>query len=457
MKHSTTRLLFVLALTGLVASCSGREGSRAGIISVDAPGADGEAAEDTAASAEDVAVDEGRKKPNYELNNPDKKDAGATADTAVGADAGEGADAASTDPGASDPGASDPGPAATDGATPTDPGSDPGPQTIGERCFPGFAANPSMANPQYDDLEPKVGNHCWGTNHQRIAGIERVVILGDSVAVGTPNLDHLVSVDAAHFWRNLLAEWIASQWIDLDTGSAFDWLSWKTYDYFSGKGAKKQSGDFWNCSKWGARTDDLLEGGGQIPECFPEGGTDKTTLIAFTMGGNDISKITQEGGEASDAEVTAGYPSIWNLAHETIRHLRNGVIWLKDPERFPNGSFVIFANPYEFTDGTGEMSACPVASFAGYKPWKKPEALEEIVLWLLEEFMKVAVETDTDLIWMLEHFCGHGFVATGPGADTGNRCYRGPDAKNYFDLTCVHPSEAGHFAIFEMFKAVILE
>ena len=40
-----------------------------------------------------------------------------------------------------------------------------------------------------------------------------------------------------------------------------------------------ESGDFKNCSKWGARTDDLLAGGGQIADCFPSGGSDKKTLV----------------------------------------------------------------------------------------------------------------------------------------------------------------------------------
>ncbi len=450
MKHSTSRHLLLLFLVCLLASCSGRQGSRAGIEAVDVPATDEGAAED--AVTEDAgAEDEGRKKPSYELKKPDTTGSGtasdATADTAAGGDSEEGSDTAATDPGA--PG--------DEGPSPTDPGTDPGPQTIGERCFPGFSSDPSLANPEYDDLEPTVGSHCWGTNHQRIAGLERVVILGDSVAVCTPNLSHPISLDVNHCWRNLLAEWIASQWIDLDKGNALEWMDWKSYEYWTGQGGRSESGDFFNCSKWGARTDDMLEGGAQIHECFPEGGSDEVTLTVFTLGGNDISKITQEGGEASQAEVDAGYPAIWSIAHETIRHLRNGVTWLKDPERFPNGSFVIFANPFEFTDGTGEMSACPVASIAGYKPWKKPEVLEEIVVWLLEQFMTIAVESDSDMIWMLEHFCGHGFVATGPGADTNNRCYRGPDAENYFDETCTHPSEAGHFAIYEMFKAVILE
>ena len=71
--------------------------------------------------------------------------------------------------------------------------------------------------------------------------------------------------------------------------------------------------------------------------------------------------------------------------------------------------------------------------------------------------MRIAVDYQVDLIWLLESFCGHGFVATGPDADTESRCYRGPDAELYFDITCIHPNDAGHHALSELFKAVIAE
>jgi hypothetical protein len=62
-----------------------------------------------------------------------------------------------------------------------------------------------------------------------------------------------------------------------------------------------------------------------------------------------------------------------------------------------------------------------------------------------------------DLTFLTETFCGHGYVATGPKADTENRCYRGPEAELYFDETCTHPSDAGHAALYELFRAVIEE
>lgn len=348
---------------------------------------------------------------------------------------------------------------------------------IGQSCFAEIY-DPEINGPDYDQFAPTIAEHCLGTNHQDITGVERVVILGDSVAQGTPNDVHPLSTDNSHFWRNLFAEWAAVEF-GLDQGDdlGIEWGLWKAYDYLSGKGTLQFAGDFSNCAKWGARTDDFLEGGGQVGECFPEGGSDENTLIVFTMGGNDIAKITQIGGEATPEEVAAGYPAAWALAESTVGYLAEALYWLKDPEKFPNGSHVIYANPFEFTDGTGLVDACSpqsinvpfvgeldvsdlginMAGLAGFASWEKPEVQEAIVIWLLEQYMKLAVETATDMVWMLELFCGHGYVATGPDADVDNRCYRGPDAELYFDLTCIHPSDAGHNAIYEMFKASVLE
>lgn len=328
---------------------------------------------------------------------------------------------------------------------------------IGELCFSEIL-DPSgqTVGPEYDAMAPTVGAHCLGTDHQEIVGVERVVVLGDSVSQGTPNLAHLLPTDNAHFWRNLLAEWLADRF-DLDRGDAISWGFWKSYNPIDGTAGLRQAGDFHNCSKWGARNDDLLEGGAQIPKCFPDGGSAERTLVVFTMGGNDVAAITRHGGEADEAEVAAGYPTAWAMAHSAVDYLRDGVAWLTDPARFPNGSYVIFANPFEFTDGTGEVGACPVAGLAGLEEWAQPEVQAEIVIWMLERYMEIAVAHGVDLVWMLEHFCGHGWVATGPSADTSARCYRGPDAERWFDETCIHPNAAGHQAIYEMFRAVVEE
>jgi lysophospholipase L1-like esterase len=351
-----------------------------------------------------------------------------------------------------------------------------GPDTIAGQCFPDkLDGTGELPGPEYDEYNPIVGEHCKGTNHQAITGIQQVVFLGDSVTVGTPNLEHLLNVDNEHFWRNKLADWLALEF-DLDKGDPLvSWGFWKTYDYFTGKGGKLDSGVFRNCSKWGARTDDLA---GQIEECLRGGASDQVTLFVFTMGGNDIAKINQTGFEAGPEEVAAGYPAVWALAQKAITFLEAAVVHLRSADNFPNGSFVVMANPFEFTDGSGTVSACTpqtvldipgigeldlstldiaVAELAGYGPWENPEIQTEIVVWLLEEYMRIAVDYQVDLVWMLEHFCGHGFVATGADADVDNRCYIGEAAPLWFDDTCTHPNEAGHQAIFELFKDVISE
>ena len=365
------------------------------------------------------------------------------------------------------------GPAET---VPVDTPGDTIPTGIGPLCFPDVYEE-GEPGPDYDQFAPVVGDHCFGTNHQAISDVQRVVFFGDSVSVGTPNTAHLLSVDNSHFYRNLLAEWLADTY-GLDTGGLISWGVWKTYDYFSGKGGKMESGDFKNCSKWGARTDDLLEGGGQIGECMAGVGSPFRTLFVFTMGGNDIAKITQVGAEASPAEVAAGYPAAWALAESTVQYLEEAVQWLTDPERFPNGSYVIFVNGFEFTDATGETSACtpnlefdipgigminlaelgiPVANLAGYGEWAQPAVQANIVIWMMEQYMRIAVDHQVDMIWTIEAFCGHGYKAAGFNADPENRCYIDEGAALYFDETCIHPSDAGHAALFQMFKAVIEE
>ena len=128
--------------------------------------------------------------------------------------------------------------------------------------------------------------------------------------------------------------------------------------------------------------------------------------------------------------------------------------FVDDPDKFPNGVFVVFANIYEFTDGTGDLMSCPAAGLGGFdKPWQNPEDLKELVLWINEQYMSVAVETQTDMIFLLESFCGHGFKA----GDPTSPCYRGPGQKTLFDLTCIHPTPGGHDLVTELFTAVIDE
>ena len=96
----------------------------------------------------------------------------------------------------------------------TEPAQDEPPQTeetpepplsIYEQCFPELMDEEQHGGPDYDLLQPQIGSHCNGTNHQNIQDIERVVFLGDSVTVGTP------PTPDAEFYRNLLAKELAEE------------------------------------------------------------------------------------------------------------------------------------------------------------------------------------------------------------------------------------------------------
>lgn len=288
----------------------------------------------------------------------------------------------------------------------------------------------------YLQYDPKIGSHCKGTNHQDIIDIERVVFLGDSVTVGTPPslLDQV--------YRSTLADVLVERF-----GLSPPNDLWKQYDPFNGVAVIQDSGDFSSCAKWGARTDDFSDP--QLIDCFPEDLRDKRTLVVITMGGNDLASIAKDGANGTPID------EVLMKADAFIALMREAVHWfIDDPEKFPNGVFVVFANIYEFTDGTGDLMSCPAAGLGGFdKPWMDVEALKQLVLGINEQYMEIAVETQTDMIFMLENFCGHGFKAGDPSAP----CYRGPDNKTLFDATCIHPTPAGHDVITDLFTAVIDE
>ncbi|MCA9713467.1 MAG: SGNH/GDSL hydrolase family protein, partial [Myxococcales bacterium] len=284
----------------------------------------------------------------------------------------------------------------------------------------------------YDQFNPVVGSHCVGTNHQDIVDVERVVFLGDSVTVGTP------PSPANSFYRSVMADALAEKF-GLEPPSGL----WKQVNFIDGVSLQKDSGDFSSCSKWGARTDDFAA---QIAGCF-NGPELARTLIVTTMGGNDLASIAKD---ATDPMNPISEDEVYARIDEVVDYLDGLLAYATDPMNFPNGAYVVFANVYEYTDRTGDLGVCQAAQFQNLSGmW--PEGMPYIN-YLNEGFMNLAVAYGTDMIFMSEEFCGHGFYFD----DMDTVCYE-PDAENWFDFTCIHPTPNGHGNLAGMFMAVINE
>jgi lysophospholipase L1-like esterase len=314
------------------------------------------------------------------------------------------------------------------------------PDTFAE-CFDGQFVNEATILPDYDQFMPVIGSHCVGTNHQLIDDVERVVFLGDSITVGSrPTLPQQT-------YRAQLGDMLRDQY-SLSYGDAVAEFLWKAPDPFSGQAAQMTAGDFTSCARWGARTDDLNGMGNQLEACFPADTLGLRTLVVMTMGGNDVSSLAQ------DAIAGVALPELTATVEEFVGLEREAVEWLKEPGRFPNGVFVVFANIYEFTDGTGDVMSCDVSGLAGFdQPVPNPAELTDLILWANEQYMSIAVDTQSDMLFLLETFCGHGFG----NEDPASPCYRGPGTPRWFDLTCIHPNPEGHGVIADNFMSIVTE
>lgn len=345
-----------------------------------------------------------------------------TASTTSGGDGGSGADTGETETGGTDSGGTDSGGGTT--ASPT-----------AAACFAAQGLNVD-----YDQFGPVVGSHCKGTNHQDITGVQHVVFVGDSITVGTP------PTAAEDWYRNRLAEAL----VDRFGLEAPDWL-WQNVDLLDGMTWEQDSGDFSSCAKWGARTDDLTDKPHQqLVTCIPEDRRDETTLVIMTSGGNDVFSWAQDMVAGSTED------ELWAMAEQAVLDLEESVHWLvDDPSMFPGGVYLVFANPFEFTDedSGNDFATCTGADWIGMDTALVDPGFTPIVSWMMEQYMRIATETGTDMIFMGEHACGHGYMADDPDG----RCYRGEDAELWLDITCMHPSAEGHAGIADLFLAVVDE
>ncbi len=296
-------------------------------------------------------------------------------------------------------------PAQTSAAAPAPPPPMTMPPPTAASCF--AALKGKITGPDYDQFKPAILPSCSGTHHQSITGVEKLVFLGDSITVGTP--------------PTLIQDFYSTRLVKALT-------------------AKNPTLEWSSCAKWGAQTNDLLQNDDQLGTCFPNPTEPKKTLVVMTMGGNDIAGLAKSQATTADAMTSVD---------QTIANLRAAIDWLKSPGRFPNGVWVVFANVYEYTDTSGDLASCPAASLSGFKgSW--PEGAPAVV-HLQEQYMKVAVDTGTDMMFLLEHFCGHGYKRDDPTL----QCYRGPNTPLWFDLTCYHPNPDGHGQVADLFLNVI--
>ena len=336
---------------------------------------------------------------------------------------------------------------------PTDPPTDPGTTDPDTRDATSTSTNPHDGTAagcfadlwgddppvDYDQYGPVMGSHCNGTDHQDIEGIERVVFVGDSIAVGTP------PTLVRDWWRNKTADAIAQRF-----GLEAPGASWRAVDILEGVPLQTFSGDFAACAKWGARTDDLiLPPHEQLVACMPEADRHLKTLVILSIGGNDIFSLLEDIRAGTDeATVRETYAA-------AVQLLREAVEWLLEPGRFENGVYLVFANTYDFTDpdAAEDMARCDGARLLGLDDPLRDPLLQSVLADAQEEYVRIATETGTDLVFLGEAFCGHGHNRDDPDS----RCYRGPNAPLYYDLTCEHPNTEGHDAITDLFLTTIGE
>ncbi len=284
----------------------------------------------------------------------------------------------------------------------------------------GFSSTPPSW-PDYGSSNPVVTPSCTGTNNQTIDQLDRVVFLGDSLAVGTPPSTGL------EFFRSRLADQLVVEY-GLAAPSA---VLWKNVNVITGMTVQPESGDFASCAAWGARTDDLLGGGMQIDACFQPSTLSERTLVVIAVGGNDYALLaTDQAGGATPAQLQATLDA-------AMTELRNAIEWLKTPGRFPNGVFVVIATPLDFTDGSGDVSSCPAAAGSGIDSFTP---VLDLIAQGNETILDIAEDNGVEVVFTRERLCGHGWDSADPTAP----CYRGPGNANWFDGSCVHPNPTGH-------------
>ena len=160
-------------------------------------------------------------------------------------------------------------------------------------------------------------------------------------------------------------------------------------DYGTDQSQVLRNEDFSSCARLGARTSELHDRSTQLQSCFTEDLWDQDLLVIMTMGGNDLSTITQDIIEGQSQE------SIWRLAERAVDNLDQG--YLAARAALPGRLQLVFSNLYEFTDGTGDAAACPMAEVFDLNVDVDDPFLEEIIIWLESEYFELAKRYDFDM------------------------------------------------------------
>ncbi len=299
-----------------------------------------------------------------------------------------------------------------------------------DECF-GMLLDDAPFVADYASFDPVLGRHCRGSDHQDIDAVEQVVFVGDALVAGLPQWQ------AHRLMRFELAERLSERF-----GLHAPEPAWQEVDPLTGQPALRRSGDFVACAHPSAAAADLLEGRRLLIDCLLPDEHQQRTLFVIAVGIHDVRRLTESLAEGvGDAQVlsAAGAP---------VDALERAVRWIKDPARFPAGSFAILANVPDWTDGRGDTAACP--NWPALAEDRQP-LFGRLMAQLNGQYMRVAVEQRVDLVFVQEHFCGHGRQFRNPDP----LCLGVPEA--WVDDRCLFLRPPGDAALTRLFWDVITD
>lgn len=260
--------------------------------------------------------------------------------------------------------------------------------------------------------EPDADVHSYLPDGYTPANPQRIIFLGDSITARYgASTDDLAYTSL--LMRNVDRKWPGFETADLR--SAYD-----------------PAPAVIDVSVPGATTDDLLDD--QIPALEAElgGSTEGETIIAFTIGGNDLQQALNPlaNAEAVTSATYANFEAIFD--------------WMLDG-RFPDGVWIYATNVYEPSDGEGQTSEC----FFGIDYSARLPYLDGFNddLRALGEARGVAI------LDLRGHFLGHGYAAYD---DETSAVHDPNDGTLWLADDCIHPNNRGHHEIRRLFFHAIV-